>query len=141
MARAGSADKVVLGERRRLPLEAIVARPTSAQPVVARAKTVLAAWRGRSNAATAGELGIGVDTVRRWRHRFVRHEMAGLHDRPRPGRPALYDLDAHLLIVATVTQQAPQVDSHWTHRLPAHHLAKPLGISASQIGRIARRST
>jgi transposase len=136
MARAGSADNVVLGERRRLRLEAMVARPTSAQRVVLRAKIVLAAWRGRSNAAIARELGIGVDTVRKWRHRFVRHEMAGLHDRPRSGRPALYDLDAHLLIVATVTQEAPQVDSHWTHRLLAHHLAQPLGISASQIGRI-----
>src|SRR5450759_961493 len=136
MARAGSADNVVLGERRRLRLEAMVARPTSAQRVVLRAKIVLAAWRGRSNAAIARELGIGVDTVRKWRHRFVRHGMAGLHDRPRSGRPALYDLDAHLLIVATVTQEAPQVDSHWTHRLLAHHLAQPLGISASQIGRI-----
>src|SRR5665647_3071364 len=104
MARAGSADNVVLGERRRLRLEAMVARPTSAQWVVLRAKIVLAAWRGRSNAAIARELGIGVDTVRKWRHRFVRHGMAGLHDRPRSGRPALYDLDAHLLIVATVTQ-------------------------------------
>jgi len=113
-----------------------VARATTAQRVVLRAKIVLAAWRGRSNAAIAAALGITVDTVRKWRHRFVVNGMAGLHDRPRPGRPAIYGLDAQLLIVATVTQVAPQVDSHWTHRLLAHHLAEPLGISASQIGRI-----
>ena len=136
MARMGSPDMVVLGERRRTRLEAMVARPTTAQRMVLRAKIVLAAWRGRSNAAIAGALGITVDTVRKWRHRFVVEGMPGLQDRPRPGRPAIYGLDAQLLIVATVTEVAPQVDSHWTHQLLAHHLAEPLGISASQIGRI-----
>jgi len=132
----GSADTVVLGERRRTRLEAMVARPTTAQRVVLRAKIVLAPWRGRSNAAIAAALGITVDTVGKWRHRFVRDGMPGLADRPRPGRPAIYGLDAQLLIVATVTGVAPQVDSHWTHQLLADHLAEPLGISASQIGRI-----
>src|ERR1035437_786638 len=136
MARMGSTDTVVLGQRRRIRLEAMVARPTTAQRMVMRAKIVLAAWRGRSNAAIARTLGITVDTVRKWRRRFVADGMSGLHDRPRPGRPALYDLDAQLLIVATVTKLSPQVDSHWTHQLLAHHLAEPLGISASQIGRI-----
>lgn len=104
MARTGSADTVVLGERRRTRLEAMVARATTAQRMVLRAKIVLAAWRGRSNAAIAAALGITVDTVRKWRRRFVVNEMAGLHDRPRPGRPAIYGLDAQLLIVATVPQ-------------------------------------
>lgn len=40
------------------------------------------------------------------------------------------------MIVATVTGQTPQVDSHWTHRGLAEQLAEPVGISASQIGRI-----
>ena len=136
MAHTGSAVLVVLGQRRRRRLEAMVARPTSAQRVVMRAKIVLAAWRGRSNEAIAAELGIRADTVRKWRGRFAAEGMPGLRDRPRPGRPAVYDLDAHLLIVATVTQEAQQADSHWTHRLLAHHLAESLGISASQIGRI-----
>jgi hypothetical protein len=104
MARMGSTDTVVLGQRRRIRLEAMVARPTTAQRMVMRAKFVLAAWRGRSNAAIARTLGITVDTVRKWRRRFVADGMSGLHDRPRPGRPALYDLDAQLLIVATVTR-------------------------------------
>lgn len=136
MARAVSADLVVLGQRRRGRLEAMVARPTTAQHLVLRARIVLAAWRGRDNAQIARELGISTDTARKWRRRFVRQGMPGLLDRPRSGRPPVYDLDAHLLIVATVTQQAPEVDSHWTHRLLAEHLAEPLGISASQIGRI-----
>jgi DNA-binding NarL/FixJ family response regulator len=35
------------------------------------ATIVLAAWRGWSNAVIARELGISVDTVRKWRRLFV----------------------------------------------------------------------
>src|ERR1035437_7396591 len=49
MARLGSTDTVVLGQGRRMRLEAMVARPTTAQRTMRRAKIVLAAWRGRSN--------------------------------------------------------------------------------------------
>lgn len=136
MARACSVDVVVLGERRKQRLLAIVARPTSPQRLVLRAKIVLAAGRGGSTAAIAAELDICEDTARKWRRRFVRDGMPGLADAARAGRPPLYDLDAHLLIVATVTEQAPEADSHWTHRRLAEHLHEPLGISASQIGRI-----
>ena len=41
-----------------------------------------------------------------------------------------------LLIVATVTGQTPEVDAQWTHRGIAEHLHEPVGISASQIGRV-----
>lgn len=136
MEHQSGAAVVTLGERRRSRLEARVARPTSPQRVVLRAKIVLAAWRGHCNEAIARGLGISVDTVRKWRGRFVREGMPGLDDRPRPGRPVLYGLDAQLLIVATVTGEAPMVDSHWTHRLLAEHLDASLGISASQVGRI-----
>jgi transposase-like protein len=35
-----------------------------------------------SNAAIGRALGICDDTVRKWRHRFCRHGMGGLCDRP-----------------------------------------------------------
>jgi transposase len=136
MARARSADVVVLGGRRRQRLQAMVARPTTPQRLVLRAKIVLAAGGGRSTAAIARDLDVTEDTVRKWRRRFAALGIPGLADAPRPGRPPVYDLQAQLLIVATVTQQTPEADSHWTHRLLARHLDEPLGISASQIGRI-----
>ncbi len=40
------------------------------------------------------------------------------------------------MIVATVTQETPEANSHWTHRALAEHLREPLGTCASQIGRI-----
>ena len=60
----------------------------------------------------------------------------GLLDRPRSGRPPVYGIDDQLLLVATVTETPPEVDSHWTHRSLAQRLHEPVGISASQIGRI-----
>ncbi|MCA1835309.1 MAG: IS630 family transposase [Actinobacteria bacterium] len=52
-----------------------------------RARIVLAAAAGHSNAAIAAELGLCVDTARRWRRRFLTGRLEGLTDRPRPGRP------------------------------------------------------
>jgi len=136
VARASSEDVIVLGKRRRKRLERIVARATAPQHLVLRAKIVLAAWRREANAKIARDLGICVDTVRTWRHRFRREGMPGLFDRPRPGRPPVYGIEDQLLIVATVTQVPPEVDSQWTHRGIAEYLHEPVGISASQIGRV-----
>jgi transposase len=136
VARASSEDVIVLGQRRRQRREAIVAKATAPQRLVPRAKIVLAAWRREANATIAHDLGICVDTVRKWRGRFRREGMPGLLDRPRSGRPPVYGIEDQLLIVATVTQQTPDTDSHWTHRALADYLREPLGICASQIGRI-----
>ena len=136
MARVSSPDVIVLGKRRRKRLTRIVAAARSPQQLVLRAKIVLAAWRREPNAKIARDLGVCVDTVRCWRRRFRRQGIPGLCDRPRPGRRPIYGLDEQLLIVATVTGQPPETESHWTHRGLAQHLAEPVGISASQIGRI-----
>jgi transposase len=136
VARASSEDVIVLGKRRRKRLERIVARATAPQHLVLRAKIVLAAWRREANAKIARDLRVCVDTVRKWRHRFRREGIPGLFDRARPGRPPVYGIEDQLLLVATVTGATPEVDAQWTHRGLAEHLDEPVGISASQIGRI-----
>lgn len=136
MARASSTDVIVCGKRRRKRLEKIIARASAPQNLVLRAKIVLAAWRGDPNAKIARDLQVCVDTVRTWRRRFRREGIPGLLDRPRPGRPPIYGIAAQLLIVATVTQQRPQIDAQWTHRGIADYLHAQVGVSASQIGRI-----
>ncbi|PBC75914.1 homeodomain-containing protein [Streptomyces sp. TLI_235] len=55
-----------------------------------RARVVLHAARGRSNACIAREAGLHVDTVRRWRGRFAQAGLLGLKDRQRCGRPASF---------------------------------------------------
>jgi transposase len=48
---------------------------------------VVAAADGEANAAIARQVGVGVDTVRKWRKRFVADRLSGLRDAARPGRP------------------------------------------------------
>ncbi len=52
-----------------------------------RALIVLLAARGQATAAVAARVGVSTDTARKWRTRFATHGLAGLTDRPRPGRP------------------------------------------------------
>ncbi|GAA4387051.1 IS630-like element ISMsm5 family transposase [Tsukamurella soli] len=68
----------------------LTARARSARAAhrdVVRARIVLGAADGASNARIAAGLGIGDDTVRKWRGRFAAEGLAGLEDRPRSGRP------------------------------------------------------
>ena len=57
---------------------------------VIRARIVLAAADGKANAVIAADLGLHVDTVRKWRRRFCEHGLHGLADRPRSGRPSRF---------------------------------------------------
>ena len=62
-------------------------RARTAHRDVLRAQIILAAADGRTNAAIAADLGLHVDTVRKWRRRFCGERLAGLADRSRTGRP------------------------------------------------------
>ena len=139
MPRAVSADVVVLGGRRRQKLEAIVRRGTAPIREVTRAKIILAAGvRQLSNAKIAAEVGVGIDTVRRVRHRYVTEGIAALSDRPRPGRPLVYHGHTRLLVVATATSVPAGAATVWTHAGIAEYLAAEhqIPISASQVGRV-----
>ena len=61
--------------------------PAAQHRDVVRARIVLAAADGASNAAIGRTLGVCDDTVGKWRHRFCQHGIDGLRDRPRTGRP------------------------------------------------------
>ncbi|MFF0372588.1 helix-turn-helix domain-containing protein, partial [Micromonospora sp. NPDC005087] len=76
------------GERRRLT--ALAYSHTAGYQQVIRARIVHDAARGHCNAAIARCHGVTIDTVRRWRGRFADEGLAGLADRPRPGRPARF---------------------------------------------------
>ena len=54
---------------------------------VQRARIVLLAAEGLENAEIARRVGTTREAVSRWRKRFYVERLAGLEDRPRPGRP------------------------------------------------------
>jgi transposase len=143
---------IVLRAADRKRLKKLARSSAAAYRLVVRARIVLAAAGGASNAAIAAKRGIHIDTVRRWRTRVAteydaeygaeygadpeRSILDILNDRPRSGRPRIYGPTDRVMIVAAVTEQVPEADSHWSHTLLAARLHDEIGISAAQIGRI-----
>jgi len=72
-------------EHRELTVRANAARTPHRDLI--RARIILAAAEGRSNTVIAAQLGLHVDTVRKWRRRFSQDRLSGLKDLPRSGRP------------------------------------------------------
>jgi transposase len=116
---------VVLDEALRARLTSLAGSTRGQVRAVLRAKIVLAAAAGASNAAIARTLGVSVNTVRKWRGRFTAAGMEGLKDAPRPGRPRLYDSRVRLAVVASATSAPPHPESTWTHRTIATLVAVP----------------
>jgi hypothetical protein len=57
---------------------------------VVRAKMVLLAAQGLSNDEIAASLATRREVVSLWRKRFFEQRVAGLEERPRPGRPRTF---------------------------------------------------
>jgi transposase len=131
-----SVPRLEITVEERSELERRVRAHTSTQRMVKRARIVLLAADAVPNRQIANTVAMSEEYVGVWRRRFERERFAGLEDRPRPGRPRVYDHDDRLKIIETVTATTPQVESQWSHRLIAETLADELGISASQVGRI-----
>jgi transposase-like protein len=80
--------RVVLSDGQRRLLLARARRASGEHRDVVRARIVLATADGAANATIGRGLGVGDDTVRKWRRRFCEHGLDGLRDRPRSGRVA-----------------------------------------------------
>jgi transposase len=79
--------QVTLTASQRKLLKRWVRTPTAPYRQVLRAKVVLLAAAGHSNAHIAERLQVTGNTVRKWRRRFSQQGLVGLRDRPRSGRP------------------------------------------------------
>jgi len=84
---AKSPFEIVLSGDERAELERRVACYTLPFKVVQRAKMILYAAAGLSNAEIARRLETAAEVVGRWRKRFFEERLAGLEDRVRAGRP------------------------------------------------------
>jgi hypothetical protein len=58
--------------------------------VVTRARMILMAAEGIGNDLIAARLGTRREVVSEWRKRFFYERLAGLEERPRPGRPRAF---------------------------------------------------
>ncbi|HEX5303265.1 MAG TPA: IS630 family transposase [Streptosporangiaceae bacterium] len=104
-----------------------------------RAQIVLAAACGHANARIAADLGISVDTARKWRARFAGRGLTGLEDLSRSGRPRRISAADRAAVVALACQLPAATGvplSRWTGpelaaELAAQGLAsEPMSVSS-----------
>ena len=109
-------------------LEKVLRTSSTTAGAAQRARIVLMASQGTTNALIAELAGVSRPTVNLWRGRYLEHGMAGLVDVQRPGRPKVVDDAA--IITATLTPPPKRLGvTHWSSRL----LAPRLGVHHSTI--------
>jgi transposase len=125
---------VILSDTERETLQRWSRRPKSAQALAVRARMVLLCEEGNTNTRVAQHLHVRIQTVCKWRQRFVDRRLDGLLDEPRPGTPRKVS-DAEVERVLTMTlESTPKDATHWSTR----SLAAASGLSRSTVNRIWR---
>ena len=107
-------------------------RRTTAQALALRSRIVLACAQGTSNTEVAERLRVTLQTVGKWRRRFVEQRLDGLLDAPRPGQPRkITDAQVEQVLAMTL-ERKPKEATHWSTRL----LAKATGLNQTAVFRI-----
>ncbi len=105
-------------------LRLMARRPKSSQQAALRARILLGCASGKSHGEIAGELGVCVATVGKWRRRFCELGWAGLVDAPRIGTPRRLSDAAVEKIITTTLETKPKAQTHWSTR----QLGPPIGL-------------
>lgn len=103
--------------------------------MVERSRIILGCLAGKRNDTVAAELDIRPGTVGIWRKRFAEAGLAGLSDRPRPGKPPTYPADLKQRILRQLEKPAPPGQSSWD----GGTLAQALGVSDDAVWRVLRK--
>jgi transposase len=83
---------------------------------------VLQCLEGKAVSAVARDVKVRPNTVIDWRRRFEREGSAGLHDRPRSGKPRRYSEAFRKQVLATVELLPPRGQARWDGPAVATHL-------------------
>lgn len=133
MARTGRPKvPLVLTKQERNELLRLTRRRKSAQALALRANIILKCAGNQSNQQVAETLGVTVQTVGKWRNRFIAKRLDGLSDEPRSGAPRKINDEAVEQAVTATLESMPEGCTHWSTRL----LAKRSGLSKSSVQRI-----
>lgn len=118
--------ELTVSREERTALEELVRRHQTPQHLAKRGRMILGAADGKRNAEMARELGTSVDTVRKWRMRWLSAQAVSLEDcavthrlsdEQRPGRPAQITAEQTCQLIALACEQPKERPiSQWTGR-------------------------
>jgi transposase len=127
------APRLRVRPRNRRKLLGLLAKGTTEQRTVRRARVVLDAAKGLSNAEIARRVGLSRQSVIAIRQRFEECGMKSvLEDAPRTGRPRIFSDKKVAKIVEATLNTVPKNRTHWSSR----EMAKREGVSFSTVQRI-----
>jgi transposase len=123
---------ITLGRDDRRELERVLRAPSSPAGLSRRARAVLLMAENMPGVEIARRTGYSVVQVSRLRRRFAEEGIAGLVDRPRPGRPHQITARQIARVVALTLKPPPKGLTHWSSR----EMAKRTGLSYVAVHRI-----
>jgi transposase len=95
---------------------------------------ILSCAEGQASKAVAQHHRTSMQTVCKWRQRFLARRVEGLYDEPRVGGPrSITDAEVESIVVRTL-ETKPKGKTHWSTR----EMAAKAGISHTTVGRIWR---
>ena len=98
---------IVLSESERFHLKNWLSQPKTQSRYAERARIILWAAEGLSNAKIAERLDTRQARVSKWRTRFDQERLAGLADDFRPGKAPVYDERSRQRLLAQLDQRPP----------------------------------
>jgi transposase len=126
---------VRLTKRQRQELQALAMRRSASHGQVQRARIVLRLGDGQRPATVARAVGVSERCVRKWRARWLLiHDVHGLRDADRPGRPIRIDLaiKCQLIELACNRPKGVAFRDVWTQQSLADALQKKSGVEVSR---------
>src|SRR5438552_14344789 len=125
---------LVLRPEQREQLEGLASSRSLPAGLVMRARIILLSASGKTNLQIARQLELTNATVGKWRRRFLKYEVAGLHDELRPGRPRPISDERVAQLVRKTLETKPKGGTHWSVR----QIAGQTRLSKSTVHRIWR---
>jgi len=130
------ASVIGLSNEQRTCLQDLLRQPKAQARFVERARIILLADEGMSNAQIAQQLKTRRARVSKWRTRFAAEGTDGLWDDFRPGRPVVHDAQENeRSILEKLDQQPPGGFSKWNGPL----LAQALKLNVHQVWQVLRQ--
>ncbi|HSR11243.1 MAG TPA: IS630 family transposase [Thermodesulfobacteriota bacterium] len=123
---------MLLSEEEQKQLKSIVSSRSLPAGIVSRARIVLMAAEGISNNQISEKIGLSPQAVCKWRQRYLKQGISGLHDELRPGRPRTITDEVVAALVRKTLDTKPKDSTHWTVR----SLAKGTTVSREAVHRI-----
>jgi putative transposase len=123
---------IMLSQEEDEQLKSIANSRSLSHSLVNRARIILMAAQGFPNRAIAQKVNLSPQMVGKWRQRYIKQGLSGLHDELRPGRPRSVSDEKVAILVRKTLQTKPEDGTHWTIR----SIAKETKLSRPTVHRI-----